>query len=281
MTGRPETTKKAHTRRRRLYALYGILATLTLIFSVGTVYARYVMNKTGYGTVTAREFYFTSNLLSDAETVPTYDIIAGTDGTASVSFEIYNYADELRVSDHNITYSVTLTYGTEKTYESSGALIAGTAEKKSNAHTVTGLEAGKTYLLTAATTQQNGVGFVHTLQANLRVLPGDPTVYKHLDTTNDEFVVLTVWTHNVKGEATIGIPAGLIPDSTDPALASVVNYSGSYTAAAVTDAVNFSANTYSSHTYRFFRATPGQAYTADQFPVTVGGVGATNKSTID
>ena len=68
-------------------------------------------------------------------------------------------------------------------------------------------------------------------------------------------MLLTVWTKNLSGTVSITYPDGLIPDATDPAMATGVDF-GSKT---FSDASNF-VLPYSSHVYRFFKQKPGNNF---------------------
>ena len=81
-------------------------------------------------------------------------------------------------------------------------------------------------------------------------------IYKQL-TNHGAYVLLTVWTENVKGDLSISVDkTGLIPDNTNPILADIHNFeAGIYKKLvaenSIIDIQNFQ-NTYASYTYRFF-----------------------------
>jgi hypothetical protein len=69
---------------------------------------------------------------------------------------------------------------------------------------------------------------------------------------------------------------GLIPDTTDPIMKDITNYTGGeYTAFEFTDSKSF-ATVYSSHAYRFLKSA--DYTTADGFKVTIGNSEATERS---
>ena len=249
----------AKTKKRSMLIIYIVLALIVLAFVAGSVYAKYVFSKNGDGTLTAKSFYFSSDYLTadGAE----YDL---NPGTTSVSFTLKNCADDLRFAEDDIAYTVTSTGGTLSA--ENGTLTGG--EVNSEMITLSGLQPGKSYTVTAV----GKAGYQQTLSATFEVLADPQEAYLNLSST-DNYVLLTVWTRNLTGEAVISFPAGLIPDNTDPVMAGIANYNKdtfAYDAGTLTDAASFGA-AYSSHTYRFFKETVGQPFTASQFTVTVGG----------
>ena len=265
-------------KKRMLYMTCGVLVVLVAAFAAGSVYGRYAHRESGVGAVTAKNFYFSSDYLTNEGAV--YALNAGTDGTASVTFSVRNWEDALRISDHDIKFLVTVTEEGSQISAKEHTLTAVTepltAVKQSI--TLSELQPGKNYTVTVTTQPIDGKGYSETLSATFTVLPLKSNVFMHLDTSDPAVVVLTVWAENVVGSAVVSVPAGLIPDGTDPVQQSIDNYSaGEYTAFAVTDTGSFAAP-YSSRTYRFFVDDPG--YDLSAIHVTVNGIKAEKKSTI-
>lgn len=211
----------------------------------------------------AKEFYFTSNLLT--ESGKSYTLNPGTD---KITFTLGNNIDALRFSEVNIKYTVTVTCDGETVSikNGNGTLETGDNPVIKNIE-LDNLESGKTYRVKAV--GENG--YKVTLTADFTVADDGSKVYKHLDTTDPAFVLLTVWTENVRGDAKIDInKAGLIPDNTDTVMASVKNYANSnYARFEFTDEDSFGVK-YASRTYRFF-IDDATDVTAEDFIVTVGG----------
>lgn len=239
-----------------------LLLAASLLVCVGIVAAKYIQNASGDSVFHAPEFYFYSNRLS--ATPKSYTL---NSDVTSVSFILTNYADDLRFSELDIEYSIQVTDDDGNDSQSAVLIVTGdstlTGKVKSLVTVdLTNLKPGVTYTVTATGT----AGYTQTLTANFTVSDKDENVYKHLDTTHDEYIVLTVWTHNVTGPLTIDFPAGLIPDNTNPGMEGVQNFKeGAYKADKFT-VVGFPK--YSSQTYRFFRT--GGAYTVEQFDVYIG-----------
>lgn len=235
-----------------------LLALALLIAGVSGVSAKYVTGQVKDHLFAAKEFYFTSNLLE----VGGADYILNSNAD-SVTFTLSNGADELRYSEDDITYTVTADGGILST--GTGTLTGGSHNKTSI--TLSDLKKNKTYTVTAV----GEAGYESTLKATFTLANEGEGVYKYLDTAADPaYVLLTVWTENVSGNAEVTFPAGLVPDTTDSAMADVKNYSdGSYTSGNFTDGTGFD-NTYSSHVYRFFK-TDSASYSVGDFTVSVGG----------
>lgn len=265
--------------KRLLYMACGVLAVLVVAFAAGSVYARYAHREAGAGAVTAKNFYFSSDYLTNDGAV--YALNAGTGGKASVTFSIRNWEDALRISNHDIKYQVTVTEGENPFFSKEDTLIAITdpaIAAVEQSVTLTDLLPGKNYTVTVTTQPIDGKGYSETLSATFSVLPLKNNVYMHLDTKDPAVVVLTVWTENVVGDAVITVPAKLIPDGTDPVQQSINNYStGGYTEFTVVDTESFDAP-YSSRTYRFF--VDDSSYDLSVIHVTVNGTEAEKKFTI-
>lgn len=237
--------KHSHIRKRTII----ITVLIVLLFTVGGVFAKYIYNSGGMGLLSAKEFYFTSNLLT--ENTAKYVL---NSQTTEISFALGNNADKLRFSQDDIKYSITVGCKSGDSYpeenikyaDSEQVLSGGSVDTTSV--TLEGLTMGETYTVTAT----GKAGYKQTLKAEFTVSDKEENVHMHLDTSNDAFVLLTVWTHNMTGPLTVITPAGLIPDNTDPILRKVYNYSGTeYGAVQFTDNTNFT-EAYSSYTYRFF-----------------------------
>lgn len=237
-----------------------IIATILTTVLAGGVLAKYIKDNTEKkNTVVAKEFYFTSNMLT--EEGESYVLSAGEGDTASIAFTVGNNADELRFSKDDITYTVAMAEGTGKGLD----LVRVKSDTLTGGHVNTisieieNLEKGKTYTIVAI----GKAGYVKTLKATFTVAGDDKAVYKTV-TQNNHYVLLTVWTKNVKGTSEISLPKDLIPDNTDAVMNTVKNADTLFK-----DTASFK-EAYSSHTYRFFKTTT-KSYTANDFKVSLGG----------
>lgn len=251
------TTKQQH-KKRNIFLACGLLLVALISYAGGTTYGKYVHQESGSGVVAAKEFYFTSDYLKPKSENAAYTL---NSGTTSITFQLRNYADALSSAEDDIAYTVTTTGGTLS--EGSGEITKGGCNGVGI--TLNGLVAGQSYTVTAKGT----AGYEEILSATFTVAPAEAVVYKYLEQTN-EYVLLTVWTENISGKAIVTFSNGLIPDNTDVAMVNVKNYAeGHYIGATFDDEDSFS-DTYSSHTYRFFKETWGETYTVNDFTIKVG-----------
>ena len=227
-----------------------LLIVLLVCASVWGVSARYIQQREQELLAQAKMFYFTSDLLTEEN--PTYKL---NPDTAVVRFDIRNHIDALRFSEDNIQYDV---YVNDVQLGQTAELTGNTVSKNTIEFSVS---AGHTYTVRA----EGSAGYTKEIYATFEVLESPAGFYKHVDATDENVVLLTVWTQDISGNVTVQFPAGLIPDATDSKLASVTNFSGSSYGAGETAPLALGA--YESFTYRFFKETPGTNYTAGQFTV--------------
>ncbi len=173
-----------------------------LVVLIGAAIGRYQHQFRSGGSVRAKEFYFTSDFL-DGETHTL------APGSTSVTFKLGNHADELRISEVDIAYTVTVNNGATVT-PASGTLTAGVTGADAEI-TITGLQSGETYTVTAV----GKGGYTKTLTATIKVLEEAARPYYHIDTVPGEYILLTVWNEG-SVEKTVTIQYTGIPDNTNP-----------------------------------------------------------------
>lgn len=243
-----------------------IIATILTTVLAGGVLAKYIMDSNSTkNTVVAKEFYFTSDLLT--EEGESYVLSPGKNSTASITFTIGNNADELRCSEDDIEYTVAITKGETLIKTDEGILNMGAVNTASI--TVGDLEKGETYTVIAI----GKAGYKKTLKAEFTVAGDDKAMYKSV-TQNTHYVSLTVWTKNIKGIAGIDFPNELIVDDTDTVIAADPDEYG-----IIADTTSF-INTYSSHTYRFFK-TSSKVYDENDFRVVLDVTDSSDDISID
>ena len=220
--------------------ILAILLFLLFAISITSVVAKYVHRDQGTNLIVAKEFYFTSNLLVENDK----EYILNMDAN-EITFTLGNNVDDLRFSEDDISYNITVEGGATLSNDQ------GTLEKGGvsvDEITLSGLEKGKTYRVVVTA----DAGYKKTLQARFTVSKDQTGVYKYLDTTNEHYVLLTVWAEKVAGELTVQFPSGLIPDNTDAAMRTVKNFENDiYMGGKFTDGDSFDEK-YASRTYRFF-----------------------------
>ncbi len=176
------------------------------VVMIGAVVGKYLHKFDSNGSVRAMDFYFTGDFL-DGKTH------ALTPGTTELSFTMGNHADELRFSEMDIKYTVTVTKadGTAAdgvTIESAtGTLTKGVMSDKTV--TVKDLTPG-TYTITAV----GEGGYTKTLTAKINIPAAANNVFYHKDSTGD-YILLTVW-NDGDTDGSVAITYTGIPDNTNP-----------------------------------------------------------------
>jgi hypothetical protein len=268
--------------------MIGIILIANVVGSISI--AKYIYQRENAGLVRAEWFYFTSNLLGEERDYKYYTL---TSGTKTLEFTLGNHEDGLRYSEVGINYEVTVEKGTydetskvftngeednkiELNYEQNDGQVSqqlASGKVQDNKVTLSNLEAG-TYKITAKgyTGDSTENGYYKTLTAIIQI-EGESKLYKSLDTSNSQYVLLTVWAQGCQGSVTITFPAGLIPDNTDKVMETVMTDNK-----IVIDNTTFKDNGYSSHTYRFFISNGYSSSNFDEskFDVSAGTVKAEN-----
>lgn len=257
--------KKIHISKRFWIGAGIVIFALSVVLTSG-VLARYVQTQEPQDdSVTAKAFYFESNYLTEDN--HEYKL---NPGTTSVDFKLSNYETEARVSEVDSIYTITVT-STDTSFTIDGevvtqkTLLANKNEKTDKTVTLGNLKDGYSYSVTVTA---NG-GYTKTLSATFSVVSTKNGFFMNVNSFNDKFVILTVWTENVSGDVTIEVPAGLVPDTTEPLLANIQNcVNGEYQEFTFSDTEHFD-EIFMSYKYRFFKT---EDYDPNQeFVVTMNG----------
>ncbi len=171
-----------------------------LVILAGAAIGRYQHQFQSEGSVRAKEFYFTSDFLDGG----THTLAPGS---TEVTFMLGNHADDLRCSEVDIDYEVTVSSGAVVTPDAGTLHMGGVADAEI---TVSNLQAG-TYTVTAVGTG----GYSQTLTATIVVPPKTARLYQHQDNVPGEYMLLTVWNEGDE-PGTVTIAYTGIPDNTNP-----------------------------------------------------------------
>ena len=248
-----------------MHAFMYLLVLLLLVALAGGTLAKYFRSRESEGTVRAKMFYFTSDFLNGTERKL-------NPGVTEVSFVVSNYEDALRYSEVDTTYTVTVSPAlAEGNVICSKTKLDGNGKSDATV-TLKGMTPGQTYIVTVNAVGGGEMvggttlgGYKKTLTGKI-VVREESAVYTYLE-DKGSYVLLTVWAQGYKGDVTIGYPAGVIPDNTDPRMAGVkTQTSGTGT---FVDDVTFASDSDASHSYRFFYS--GTKPVVNQFPVTYSG----------
>ena len=228
-----------------------VAAALVAAGGISSYAAKYVHQETKDAQTTSQAFYFTSDLLT-SDGKKSYELPVGT---TSITFELRNYADELRsTSESAIAYTYDVSKGGASVKNGLGSIVAGSQQK--TAVTVSDLSAG-TYTVTATSASP----YAETLSATFTIAEADASVTPTVaDSAGSAYATLTVSTRDYEGSVTVSWPAGeVIPDTTQPMLANAKTSDSSLT---------FQADSFSSYTFRFFKTNISKDYSGGDGPIT-------------
>lgn len=235
-------------KRKGMATALLILGAAAFITALAGISARYVWRKSNVSAAAANRFYFTSDLLDEADAEYTL-----SPETGELTIELRNYADELRWAGTDIRYSYTVKKDGVQTDSGNG-----TIQKKEDAGSISEI---KLTTLTAGTYEVTAVSetpFSSTLTGRFIIPAGESGVHFRVsDSEGSAQALLTVYTDNYSGNVTIDWPSGVIPDSTQEAFAAVKSWGGdSYDSGSLT----VLATPYSSYTYRFIKTDSAMDY---------------------
>lgn len=192
------------SRKKVIISTVAVVLSLCLLM-IGMLVAKYLNEKKSDGLVKARNFYFTSNLLDGKEHAVAPD-------STSFTFTLGNHEDDLRYSEVDISYEVTVDNGATVTGGGSGTLakdVISDAEV-----TVSNLQPG-TYHIKAV----GKGGYSKTLTATVVVPDKETKLYYHIDSSAGEYTVLTLWNEGDE-EGSVTVEYTGIPDNTNPDMVS-------------------------------------------------------------
>lgn len=229
--------EKLKTNRKKVIISTVVVVLSLCALTVGMLVAKYFNEKTSDGLVRAYNFYFTSNLLDGKEHTL-------APGSTEVTFTLGNHEDNLRYSEVEISYEVTVDNGAKVKDNTGTGTLAGGSVKDAEV-TIENLQPGQTYTVTAVGTG----GYTKTLRATIVVPENAVQLYYHKDTSADEYTLLTVWNEGGKeGEVTITYMG--IPDNTNPNMTTWTKSEGS-----TQKSETVTIKPHESKAFRFFDAT--------------------------
>lgn len=182
-------------KKRKIITGVSFALGLIIVLCVALMLAKYKINLGEQHELTSQNFYFSSNFLkSEEEPTPTYEIYGNT-----VTFEVRNYIDSLRINETDISYEVTAEGCAIVT--SSDTLWKG--EKNSESITLT-------YAFPSGEQQKEitvsviGTGkFTQTLKATFKFIKYDGLKYEIKDETKRDYAELYIYTGKAASDVTI------------------------------------------------------------------------------
>ncbi|MDO4363223.1 MAG: hypothetical protein Q4C99_01725 [Clostridia bacterium] len=247
-------TKKA--KPRFTFSNFVAIALIVCLAAVGIsgALAKYTKSVDKNDYAAAEVFYFSSDVLDGK----IHDVTALDNGTASITLTLMNHDDELRASEVDVNYNVTikdLSTGSLIALNSSNSVNAsGTIPKGSVADkevTLSQLQPGKSYLVTASTTGN----YRKSVYGTIRVTATDKEIHTALRDQN-EYIELTLWTVDYGGDVKINYPSSLLPDNTDDLLKNAKATSSNATITVPSS----SFGAHKSYIFRFFKVDSNQGY---------------------
>ena len=233
-----------------------VAAALVAVGGISSYAAKYAHQATDGRDLSSPAFYFTSDVLTE-DGSKTYDLPVGT---TSISFELRNYADDLRWCDTNIDYEYKVAAPDGTQFASGAGVITRDASKGVAVPiSATGLTQPGTYTVTATSTKP----FSQRLSAKFTIAAANTDLNVSLADNNDSATAtLTVSTQDYEGNVKVSWPAGVVPDQTQAEFdrVSTGDSSGNYSAGTVT----IVAKKFSTYTFRFFKTDPSQKFDTSQ-----------------
>jgi hypothetical protein len=195
-----QDNKKMNARVMKIVCVVFALALLAAL-AINGIFAKYIIGSQTKGYISSPAFYFSSDVLKNADDRALYTLNPGADGTTGIKFELRNFADQLRISDKDISFSVNVSPSEDIAIstngvlnnEGKGTLTANPSGGSIAKVAISGLKNGQTYTITAT----GSAGFFSSLTAQVVVKPEVKEIYKYLDVSDPNYVVLTVWTENI------------------------------------------------------------------------------------
>lgn len=230
-----------------------LILALLLVFN-GYTLAKYLTESHEENLYIARAFYFESDLLAAPASNGTYPSYTLRSGADSITVTLKNYPDELRVSEVDIDYTVTLTKAGANTPVDvkTGTL---TISEKEEQVSFDALEPGD-YCLTAVSDGP----YSATLKADFTVVGVDETYRFYVsDAAGSPVLYLTITSEDFEGTVNIGWPSGVLPDNTDTILSGASG--NGFRVALKPD---------SEYTFPFFKKNPAVVYSIADFSVNAG-----------
>jgi len=204
---KPSSTAKKKSAGTAAAALAVCLVLLAAL--IGAAIGRYQTKLKSDGSVRAKEFYFTSDFLDGG-------IHTLAPESTELSFTLGNHADELRFSEMEIRYEVTVAAADGSA--SSAAVTYGNTDRKlgndkvqDDTVTIKDLQPGKEYIVTAV----GKGGYEESLTATIKVLSNEAKLYRHQETVPGEYTLVTLWNEGETAGSVI-ITYTAIPDNTNP-----------------------------------------------------------------
>lgn len=172
-------------KRRTIVAVISTILSFALLFGILPIVAKYITNLGKQREITSEKFYFSSDYLKADET-PTYEIYGN-----SVTFQVQNFVDDLRINQSDINYSVSSDFGT---VSQSGGTITG-AGKSADSITLSYIFSDETEKEIAVTVTSTST-YEKVLTAKFILVKPDGIAYEIKDEENRNYAELYIYMGN-------------------------------------------------------------------------------------
>lgn len=231
-----------------------ILAALALLFSGGAVtLAKYIASRSSEVAAVARPFYFTSDKLEEGGAYYQLDSVTGD--SVKINFQLLNYVDDFRCTDVDFTCNYTVTTDAGTTLATGSRSFTGgtpTAEGPVSLDVdALNFEDGRNVTVTATVEQP----YKKTISAKFGFAMGQQQLSSKV-TEQEEAVVLELGGGD-GGSVTVGWPATLIPDRSNPTLSG-----------AAANSVTFTAESGVRYAFTFLKSDAALHYSETDFTIT-------------
>lgn len=178
-------------KKRIIFAGVSITLGLIIVLCVALLFAKYKMNLGEQSEITSQNFYFSSNFLKSDEEPPVYEIYGNT-----VTFEVRNFIDSLRINATEINYTVSAEGGS---LNKTGTLTGGTAKSESITLTYAFADNEDQKEITVTAT---GTGdYTQTIKAKFVLIKPYNLRYEIKDKENRDYAELYIYTGNTARNA--------------------------------------------------------------------------------
>lgn len=191
--------------QKKQIKIIALMCLVTLLFTVGYVFAKYSGTFSGDYNQTSENFYFNSKAIERKNSISLY---GGT--SHAVDVDINNYADSLKVTPSDIEYSISIVANSYRgcaakigeTVVTGGELTGGTMDSDIvTLHFATG------YVDNTVVTIKfiSNVPYAKTIEFNVNLFLASSTTYEIIDSSTSLFAELVILTENAIPADTLNV----------------------------------------------------------------------------
>lgn len=189
--------------KRKIISGVSVALCLIILLFVAFMLAKYKINLGEQSEITSKNFYFSSNFLKADEVPPVYEIYGNT-----VTFQVRNYVDGIRINDSEISYTATATAGNLKKAdemvidENTELKLAGGATSSDSITLTYDFADGEEQKEITVTAKSTGV-YAKTLTAKFIFLKPEGLAYEIKDKVNRNYAEMYIYMGNTAQDVTL------------------------------------------------------------------------------